>query len=217
MIRPAAIAAGLSVVLTLAAGAQDTSSLLPSDPDASAELAKIIAATRDAGLPVDPIFAKINFGVRVSHAPPGRIVAAARALASRLGVARDALAPAIAADIVAGADALQYGATRDALRAVRVAGPSQALAIPLAVLAQLVSSRVPSNRAAEIVTDLMKRGASAQQLVALGNDVNDDVTRGAQALAALDTRMRGLNAVLAPAGAAATAADAAALSGPKKP
>jgi hypothetical protein len=85
------------------------------------------------------------------------------------------------------------------------------------VLAQLVASGVPAKRAAAIVTDLIKRRATAEQLVALGTNVNADVASGAQASAALDTRLRGLTAVLAPSGATTTGPGISSLTGPKKP
>lgn len=207
----------LAVLAHDAPAQRDSLSLLPGDRDASAELAKIVSAARDAGLPVDPILGKVRYGVVVVHAPADRIVAAARALASRLEVARTALAPRpMPADITNGADALGYGATPDALRAVRAASRDQSVATPLGVLAQLVASGVPAKRAAEIVTALIKRGASGPQLVALGTDVNADVASGAQALAALDTRLRGLTAVLAPAAGSATSDPGLSATTPKK-
>jgi hypothetical protein len=204
--------------LARVAAAQDTV-FVPSDRDANAELAKIVSAARDAGLPVDPILGKVRYGVVVVHAPPAKIVAAARALASRLEVARDALAPSpTPTDIANGADALEYGATKAELRAVRAACGDQAVSTPLGVLAQLVASQVPHKRAAAIVTELVKRRASVTQLVALGNDVNADVAHGAQATAALDIRLRGLSAVLAPPGTAVTDAPGiSSVTGPKKP
>jgi hypothetical protein len=208
-------------VLARGAGAQ-ADSLVLGDREANAELAKIVAAARDAGLPVDPIFGKVRYGLVVVHAPPQRIVSAARALAARLQTARDALAPqATGSDIATGADALEYGATKDELRAVRAASGDQSFSTSLGVLAQLVASGVPAKRAAAIVTDLIKRRVTAAQLVALGTDVNSDVAKGAQANAALDTRLRGLTAVLAPSGAAATTGpgltSASGPTGPKKP
>jgi hypothetical protein len=218
MIARVVLSAAFVVVVARGAAAQQDSLALPGDREASAELAKIVAAAREAGLPLDPILGKVRYGVEVVHAPPQRIVSAARALATRLQVARDALAPRPStSDIATGADALQYGATKDELRAVRTASGDQPISTPLGVLAQLVASGVPAKRAAVIVTDLIKRHATPAQLAALGTDVNADVARGAQASAALDTRLRGLTAVLAPSGDVTTAPVNAALSGPKKP
>lgn len=216
MMRSVAGSALLLACLARGATAQQDSLLLSADRDASAELAKIVAAARDAGLPVDAILGKVKYGAIV-HAPPQRIIAAARAVATRLQVARDALAPRpTATDISNGADALEYGATKDELRAVRTASGDQPISTPLGVLAQLVASGVPPKRAATIVTDLIKRHASSAQLVALGTDVNADVASGAQATAALDTRLRGLTAVLAPGGAATTDAPGLSATTPKK-
>ncbi len=216
MINRIACSVALSALLARGMVAQEAS-LVPGDREASAELAKIVAAARDAGLPVDPIFGKVQYGLVVVHAPPQRIVSAARALATRLQVARDALAPRPSpSDIANGADALEYGATKDELRAVRVASGDQSMSTPLGVLAQLVASGVPAKRAAAIVTDLIKRHATPNQLAALGTDVNADVASGAQAIAALDTRLRGLTAVLAPSGAVTTDPGVAAVSGPGK-
>ncbi|MGH7617786.1 MAG: hypothetical protein ACREPM_11200, partial [Gemmatimonadaceae bacterium] len=113
--------------------------------------------------------------------------------------------------------ALAYGATPDALRAVRAASRDASVATSLGVLAQLVASGVPAKRATEIVTDLVKRGVSGPQLIALGTDVNADVASGAQVAAALDTRLRGLTAVLAPAGAVTTDPGISVTSPKKKP
>lgn len=190
---------------------------MTADADANAQLAALVETARSNGLPIDPIVAKVQYG-RVVKADPSRIVASARAIAARLEIARDALAPATAIDISAGADALGAGATKEALREVRSASGSRSVVMPLAVLAQLLGSSVPLKRATEIVTSFLRRGASPEQLVAFGNNVNDDVTHGAAALAALDTRARFLSGVLAPAGGSPAAA--AGLQGgalPKKP
>lgn len=217
MIKRIVRSSALVALLARGAAAQQDSLTLPGDREASAELAKIVASARDAGLPVGPILGKVQYGLVVVHAPPQRIVSAARALATRLQIARDALAPRPSAnDIANGADALEYGATKDELRAVRTASGDQPVSTPLGVLAQLVANGVPAKRAAAIVTDLIKRRASADQLVALGTDVNADVASGAQAIAALDTRLRGLTAVLAPSGAVAADPGATSVSAPKK-
>jgi hypothetical protein len=186
-----------AAVARSATAQRDTFAL--ADRAATAELSTIVSNARDAGLPVDPIFGKVRYGVVVAHAPADRIVAKVRALVERLTVARDALAPhPSASEITYGADALEYGATRNDLLAVRSASGDQPASTSLSVLAQLVASGVPRKRAAAIVTDLIKKRVSAEQLVALGRDVNADVASGAQANAALDIRLRGLSAVLAP-------------------
>jgi hypothetical protein len=209
----------LLVVVARGAWGQRDSLLLPGDRDASAELAKIVSATRDAGLPIDPILGKVRYGVMVGHASPQEIVAKVQILATRLAVARDALEPRpTPSDIAYGATVLELGATNDELRAVRKASADQPVSMPLGVLAQLLASRISHKRAVQIVTDLLKRRATAEQLVNFGNDVNADVANGANATAALDIRLRGLTAVLAPpVGSAAADAAPFAVSGKKKP
>jgi hypothetical protein len=183
--------------ITRGASAQrDT--LLLNDRDANAELTRILSAARDAELPIKPILGKVRYGV-MAHATPDSIVSKVRSLVARLAVSKDALAPdTTAADIAYGADALEYGATRQELIAVRRASGEKPAPIPFSVLAQLVGSGVPAKRAAASVIDLIKRRASSQQLVALGTEVNADVANGAPANAALDIRLHAITAVLAP-------------------
>jgi hypothetical protein len=209
----------LLMVGARAASAQDSLPLANIDREIASRLMGIVDSARARGLPTTPIVAKISQGVLL-HAATDRIVAAAQNVATRLDDARSALAPKpTAADITAGGDALSVtGVTKAALQAVRSTSPNRPVAVPIAVLAQLVASGVPAPRATEIVTQLLKRGASNRQLVALGNDVNSDVGRGAGANSSLDVRLRGLTAVLAPIpqATAGQPADISA-SGPKKP
>jgi hypothetical protein len=200
--------------------AQDSLSLANIDRETAALLTRIVDSARARGLPTEPIVAKISLGT-LRHIPSERIIVAAQSLAARLEDARVALAPKpTATDIAAGGDALSVaGVTRAALQAVRSTSPNRPVAVPISVLAQLVASGVPTKRATEIVTELIKRGASNAQLVALGNDVNSDVGHGARAIASLDVRLQGLTAVLAPIGSSAVAADGPTVASPipKKP
>lgn len=180
------------------------------DEQTRAELEQIVERTATRGLPPQPIVVKARFAA-LMHAPGPKIVSVARAVADRLEVARTALAPQpTAGDIKAGEDALSAGVTPDALRLVRAVRPDRPVAVPLGLLAQLVVTGVPVARASKIVTDLMRKGADSQQLVALGNDVNSDVALGERAEAALDLRTQALDAVLgsSAAGAATTNANA---------
>ena len=198
--------------------AQDTLQSLVSDRETAAVLTRVVDSARARGLPTDPIIAKVRQGVLL-HAAPARIVAAARAVAVRLEEARDALAPRpTEVDISAGGDALSVtGVTKQALQSIRSASPNQSVAVPLGVLAQLVASKVPTERATVIVIDLIKRGATNTQLVALGAAVSSDVERGARGASALDVRLSGLTAVLARPGAGtAAAADAFTATGGRK-
>jgi hypothetical protein len=189
--------------------AQDTTSLIAGDRAASGELSKIIDATRGNGLPVEPILAKIRYAVLVAHAPAPRIIAAARATAARLEEARAALAPnPTPLDIAAGEDALSSHVSSRSLQDVRRASGNRPVAVPLGVLAQLVTNHVEEKKATKIVTDLIRNGATGEQLVALGNEVNSDVQLGAKPNNALDLRTNRLSAVLGVPGGAANNTDA---------
>lgn len=172
-----------------------------------------IATAREHDLPVAPLVDKAMEGA-TKHAPGPRVEAAVAALYKRLETSHAALAPSPSdADVASGADALAVGVPREALTSIRALRPGRSVAVPLAVLAQLVSQGVPVARASTMVEDVLRRGATAEQLVALNDKVRSDVAAGLSAEAALDVRMRGLTAVLAPAGAAAGTAAAATLNG----
>jgi hypothetical protein len=190
------------------------------DGETQAVVLRTLDSARTRGLPMEPLVDKALEGATKRAAGP-RIQAAVSTLLGRLEAARDALAPnPTPRDITAGADALAYGATRDALKAMRAIRPNESVAVPLGVLTQLVASGVPVGRATRVVADLLRRGARDEQLIALNEDVRSYVAAGASPEVALDVRTRGLNAVLPPPGAAGVAGDAlnaGALSGPKKP
>jgi len=188
-----------------AVAAQENTLLIPSDREASAQVASIVASAAAAGLPTNPIVGKVRYGVNITRSKPRDLVAAARLVAERLEIARTSLEPSPShPEIEAGASALAEKATPDALKAVRHASGSQPVVEPLGLLTQLLASRVSVKRATAIVTDLIKRGATPQQLVALGNDVGS-FGSGDAAVAAAEIRVRGLIAVLAAQGASGTA------------
>ena len=194
---------GVVLASSRTALAQDSNNLIPHDRDASAQVAKIVASAEAAGLPTSAIVSKVRFGVSIAKAKPDSIVAAANVVATRLEIARAALAPnPTQPDIVAGAEALGAKATPDALKAVRKASGNRPMATPLGVLTQLLTNEVPLKRATEIVTDLIRRNASPNQLLALGNDVEVDVQGGKGPLEAVNAHARGLIAVLAASGGA---------------
>ena len=190
------------------------------DGETQAVVLRTLDSARTRGLPMEPLVDKALEGATKRAAGP-RIQAAVSSLLGRLETARDALAPnPTPRDITAGADALAYGATREALKAMRAIRPNESVAVPLGVLTQLVASGVPVGRATRVVADLLRRGARDEQLIALNDDVRSYGAAGASPEVALDVRTRGLNAVLPPPGASGVAGDvlnAGAITGPKKP
>ena len=193
------------------------------DPGTRAAVLQTLETARASGLPTDPLIDKALEGA-TKRAPASRIEAAVEAMLQRLRQSREALAPAPGdRDIAAGADALAFGVPLDALRSMRAIRPRGSVAVPLAVLTQLVASGVPVPRATIMVSDLIRRGARDEQLIALSDDVRWDVAAGASPEAALDVRTRGLTAVLPSApGAATNAGDILSATGnnpqtPRKP
>jgi hypothetical protein len=211
-----AVAAVLLAVFALPAalGAQQERLAAKLDGPTREAVMRTIEEARTRGLPLDPLVNKALEGA-MKHASGARIEAAVDTLLARLELSRAALAPSPSPrDIAAGADALGYGVTREALSSMRAIRPRGSVAVPLAVLTQLVASGVSVPRATRVVSDLIRRGARDEQLIALSDDVRWYVASGASAEAALDVRTRGLNAVLPPPGPGAAAASTDAL-GPR--
>jgi hypothetical protein len=149
-----------------------------------------VADAAARALPLEPLVARALAGVEAG-APGPRVVIAVRTLVGRLDAARLALAPATGdAEVVAGADALAVGVPPAVLRDLRRLSPGRSTAVPLGVVAQLVARGVPVARAAAAVSDLVRRGASGAQLVALDGAVRADVAAGMPAAAALDAQAR---------------------------
>jgi hypothetical protein len=184
----------------------------PLDTDTYRAVVQVIDSARARALPTDPLVDRALEGA-MKRAPGPRIRAAVSALAQRLDVARSALAPSpTEADIAAGAGALGVGVPRETLRAIRSVQPDRPVAVPLGVLTELVARRVPIDQAANLVVQLLRRGATSIQLVALGADVQRDIAAGIEPLAAFDVRTRGLASTL-PGGGAEYAGDNAAAPG----
>ena len=207
-VHPLIVLAVVALPATL--GAQDARSARLDgklDGETRAVVLRTLDSARTRGLPVEPLVDKALEGATKRATGP-RIQAAVEMLMQRLKAAREALAPNPGPrDIAAGADALAYGATREALVAMRAIRPNESIAVPLGVLTQLVASGVPVARATRVVADLLRRGARDEQLIALNNDVRTFVAAGVSPQAALDVRMRGLNAVLPPGGVAGATGD----------
>ncbi len=187
---------------------------LPSSIDAAtrSQLEPILNRARDRGLPVSALTNKAAEGV-LRGVTRARIVAAVEALEERLTTARLALSPAQPEDIIAGADALHAGINVDVLRGIRRHQPTKSVAVPLAVLAQLVSQGVSQGRATEIVYKLLNKGVTAQQLLALRQDVNTDILAGRSVAQAVDERVATVLAALGRSGTTTNASMPSALPG----
>jgi hypothetical protein len=171
------------------------------DADTYRAVVQVIDGARARELPTDPLVDRALEGA-LKRAPGARIRAAVSTLAQRLEIARSALAPSpTATDIAAGAGALGVGVPRETLRTIRSIQPDRPVAVPLGVLTELVARSVPVDQAASLVVQLLRRGATPRQLVALGADVQRDIAAGIEPGAAFDVRTRGIASIL-PGGSA---------------
>jgi hypothetical protein len=188
-----------AAIAARAVGAQETFEGI--DRAAAVQLGRIVQEVADRGLPSEPIVAMARHGVQMK-VPSPRIVTAARAVATRLAQARDALTPSAPteADIRAGENALSAGVSAGVLRRIRAESPHDPVVIPLGVVAQLVANHVSEGRAASMVIELMKRQATPEQIASYGNNVSGDIALGSTPDVAADIRLRGLIPQIGPPG-----------------
>jgi len=128
-------------------------------------VAALIDSARTASLPTEPLVQRALEGA-TKGAPEGVIVAAVRR----------------PAELSAGAAALRAGASQTTLAMLRHAR-RESLIVPLAVLADLVSSGVPVDSAAAAVLSLARRARDAD-LVEFRRAVERDIALGAPPAAA---------------------------------
>ncbi|MBL0938824.1 MAG: hypothetical protein IBJ03_08010 [Gemmatimonadaceae bacterium] len=156
----------------------------------------IIADAAARGLPTAPLVTKVREGI-AKKAAPDRIRTATSALAGRLAVAADALAPTRSnEELAAAADALQAGIPVSTLRDMRKLWPGKPLTVPLGVLAEMVQSGVSKQVATQRVRDLLVKGATAGQFASLGTNVRDDIASGLAPDAAMELRSKSVLSVL---------------------
>lgn len=142
------------------------------------------------GIPDEPLFNKALEGM-AKRVPPDRLLPAIRQYAGRLGDARGALGPnADLALIVAGADALQRGVPREALRSLPSDRPRSPVA--LLVLAELLESGVPQDRALAIVRQAMEQRTRDARMLAITARVRRLIRDGVPPRDAVDRVRRAL-------------------------
>jgi hypothetical protein len=172
--RIAALFAALTLATRVAAQEPRLARL---DSAARAPVAALLDSARAAGLPPEPLIQRALEGT-TKGAPPDRVVAAVRRLATDLGRAREALGLSTdPLEVEAGAAALRAGASPAVLAQLRRAR-HQPLMVPLAVLADLVASGVPPDSAAAAVLVLAGSARDAD-LVEFRRAVERDIALGA--------------------------------------
>ena len=170
------------LVARRAAGQQPDPRLERLDAATRPAVAALVDSARRALLPTEPLVQRALEGA-TKRASGDLIVAAVRRFAAELGQARDALgSTASSAELTAGAAALRAGASPTILAQLRQAR-REALTMPLAVLADLVASRVPVDSAAAAVLALAARARDAD-LVEFRRAVERDIALGAPPAAA---------------------------------
>lgn len=183
------IAAVVALGLPRIAVAQGAAGL---DSATRAAIAPIIDQVRSANLPEQLLYAKAREG-QVQGLPTDRIETAVRALAQRLQVAYDALAPnPTQQELRAATDALKAGVPEETLRVMRKAARDGSLAVPLGVLTSLVTRGVPVEKASVEVVGLLQRGAVSNTFIALEQQVVSDVLAGRRPDESLDLRLKGI-------------------------
>jgi len=176
----------LGSTLTGALSAQDVRAQLEGrvSPEVQRAVRGIAADAAARGLPVDPLVQKAIEGA-AKGVLADRVIAAVRALAGRLGEAREAVrAGGVAAprgDVVeGGADALNAGISgRQVSDLVRVSQPPYDPALTLQVAATLAALGVPPKQALELVQGMISAGRSPSDLLGLPGQVQAGVANGA--------------------------------------
>jgi hypothetical protein len=179
MLRAAAVLGGLALPSVVRAQVERLAGRL--DAATRSAVTAVVDSVRGAGVPADPLVNKALEGVS-KGADGARIVAAVRALAGDLARARAALGPTTTEpELVAGAAALRAGAAPAFLERLRGEDRRESLVMPLAVMADLVSSGVPPDTAAQSVLALVRAGRHEDDLVAFRQSVERDIALGAPA------------------------------------
>ncbi len=159
-------------LLTLGPGAtrlaaQDARLAARLRPEVRVAVERLMDSARAVGLPAEPLARKALEG-ESKGADSARIVAAVRTLARLLGDARQSIGPgASEPDLVAGAAALRAGAAPARLTALAALRSHESLAVPLSVLADLLTAGVAPDQAWNQVHDMASRDAPDAAFLAL--------------------------------------------------
>ena len=190
VVRRGAVAGMALLICSVAAAAQTHA---PVDPATVPELRAEFARAEQLGLNVAPLIAKARQGYLAS-ASTNRVRDAVRGMTDRLVAAREALAPVQAdGELEAGANAMQHGVSRDALRQLRAIERSRSLIVPLGVLQDLVEVRgVSVKDAMATVVKLVRNRVADTQIAMLGRNVQGDVALGLAPSVAMEVRLKGV-------------------------
>ena len=170
--RPAAAALRALVLILLwlrppPATAQDARLAARLDAPTAGRVTALVDSARTERLPTEPLVQKALEGATMG-ASGERIARAVQVLRDNLRGARSALGTdATEPELVAGAASLRAGVPTASLRELRATRPGQPLAVPLAVLTDLIAGGVPMSAAEASVLALARDGGADADFLAL--------------------------------------------------
>ena len=190
--RSLMMVAALASASVTSANAQDPRVLPRLDAPSRAAIAAVVDSAKAQGMPVEPLYDKVNEGV-VKGADGPHIVVAVRNLALDLATAHRALgALATADEIKAAASAMHAGVPAVELgKLKKQSGLRRSLTLPFTVLADIVSRGVPVSTAANAIRSLVGAGAKDKDINDFQRNVKVDIEQGAPPAAAAETRAKG--------------------------
>lgn len=199
MLRAGIAAALLAAVVLPKPGRAQEARLLAIRDDATRDFVRqFVEAARLRGTPTEPLVARALEGVAFK-ADRKRIEQAMTALEKRMRKAKDLLGVRGSVDeIAAAADALANAVPDRTIADMKKLSPSRSITVELGVLTELVAKGVAPKKAAEMVKELMARGATGAQLTELNAAVQQDVALGIKPFEALQLRGRGVMSLLPP-------------------
>lgn len=186
------IAPRLAMLLTLMAApvlSQDPDPLSRLDQSSRFAVEMILDSARAAAIPPAPLLSKAYEGIS-KRADSRKVVAAVRSLFGALKEARSALGGALTEpELTAAASAVQAGVPMELLGKFRSARPGKR-AVPLVVLADLITRGVPVDTASSAIIKLWQGGAADADFYGLWKGVEQDILSGATPGAAILQRTR---------------------------
>jgi hypothetical protein len=181
-------AAGLTAQETARSRAQRA---LPAD--VFRDLSTLADELTVSGIPDEPLYVKALEGT-AKRVPPALLIPAVRAYAGRLGEARRAFGvEATTPLLVAGADALQRGVSPETLRGLPNDRPRSPMAV--VVLADLLESGVPADRALEILREVVRDRTRDEGVLDISVRVRRLIRQGMTPQDAIDQVRRNLGRV----------------------
>ncbi len=162
------------------------------DAETAATVGEVIEAARGKGLPIEPLVDRALEGAS-RQAPGPRIIGSVRNLAADLETAREVLGTGSSpAELIAGAAALSAGVRADTPSRLRAVRPEGSVVVPLVVLTDLVTRRVPIETAAAAVVAATRAHVRDRELMRLRERIDHDIRDGASPLKATIARTRNL-------------------------